>query len=216
MSLKPYYDQDGITLYLGDCRLVLPQLDVKVDLVLTDPPYGIADKWVGGFSDKHGWGNALQEQETRNGWDVAPPDKETLDMLRAISDKQIIWGGNYFLLPLSRCWLIWSKPERGFTLAEAELAWTNIDNVVRVYDGNRNDPNKQHPTQKPVGLMKWCLNQSWSKDCQTILDPFLGSGTTALAAKILGRRCIGIEIEERYLEISVKRLAQSVMKLEEV
>ena len=212
--IKPYYEQDGITIYHGDCREILPQLDVKVDLVLTDPPYGIADKWVGGFSNKHGWGKALETQEVRNGWDIAPPDKQTFDLLLSISKRQIIWGGNYFLLPLSRCWLIWSKPERNFTLAEAELAWTNADNVVRIYDGNRNDPNKEHPTQKPIGLMKWCMELSWAKDCQLILDPFLGSGTTAVAAKILGRKCIGIEIEEKYCEIAVKRLAQSVMRLE--
>jgi site-specific DNA-methyltransferase (adenine-specific) len=210
--LKPYYEQDGIVIYHGDCRQVLPQLDVKVDLVLTDPPYGIGAKWVGGLG--HGWENARAQGAKRNEWDAAAPDKAIFDWLISNSDKQIIWGGNYFDLPTSRCWLVWNKPERGFSLAEAELAWTNADNVVRVCDANRSDVGREHPTQKPIYLMKWCLELSWAKAAQTILDPFLGSGTTAVAAKILGRKCIGIEISQAYCDIAIKRLSQSVMRLE--
>ena len=208
--IKPYYDHLGITIYHGDCRDILPHLP-KVDLVLTDPPYGIQAKWVGGFSDKHGWGKALIENETRASWDTEPPPKETINLILRAASTCIIWGGNYFELPISRCWLIWNKPERGFTLAEAEMAWTDVDNVIRVCDCHRSDAERSHPTQKPLKLMQWCLQLSWSKGCQTILDPFMGSGTTLRAAKDLGRKAIGIEIEEKYCEIAAKRMAQEVL-----
>jgi DNA modification methylase len=104
---------------------------------------------------------------------------------------------------------VWNKPERGFSLAEAELAWTSRDNVVRVFDGNRSDPGREHPTQKPIKLMTWCL--SFFPDAASVLDPFMGSGTTLRAAKDLGRKAIGIEVEERYCEIAARRMRQEVL-----
>jgi len=127
------------------------------------------------------------------------------------ADKAIVWGGNYFELPPARCFLVWNKPERSFTLAEAEYAWTNIDNVARVCDYRRSDPDRTHPTQKPLGLMRWCLSQNWSKDCQSILDPFAGCGTTGLAAKLEGRRAVLIEANEGYCEAAANRLRQGVL-----
>ena len=189
-------------LILGDCRDVLPTLG-KVDAVVTDPPYGIADKWVGGKG--HGWAKAGFDGVLRNTWDGQPPDAETITALLSCSDQQIIWGGNYFALPLSRCWLIWNKPERGFTLAEAEMAWTNRDNVVRVFDGPRSESDRQHPTQKPVALMAWCVE----KTTGLVLDPFMGSGTTGVACVKLGRKFIGIEIEPKYFDIACRRIEQA-------
>jgi DNA modification methylase len=206
--MEPYYQHAGLTIYHGDCREILPHLE-PVDLVLTDPPYGIAEKWQGGWG--HGWGNARKQSSVRNQWDKEAPSKETFDLVLSKAAKSIIWGGNYFGLPPSRCWLVWNKPERGFTLAEAELAWTNADNVTRVFDCNRSDIDRKHPTQKPLKLFEWCLGFPWSKDAQTILDPFMGSGTTLRAAKDLGRKAVGIEIEEKYCEIAAKRLAQEVL-----
>jgi len=203
---KPYYQEDGVTIYHGDCLDILPELP-KVDLVLTDPPYGIADIWVGGKG--HGWGKAREEGVLRNKWDNKPPSLEELLMIISKANISIIWGGNYFNLPLSRGWLVWTKPERNFTLSEAELAWTNRDTIIKVFDGIRSDSKRQHPTQKPIQLIKWCLQLV--SDNNTVLDPFLGSGTTAVACKQLGRKCIGIEIEEKYCEIAVKRLAQKEM-----
>lgn len=192
------------TLYLGDCREILPTLG-KVDAVVTDPPYGIAQAWKGGFSAKHGWAKAAQESELRNAWDGQPPTAETMRLVLAAGDQQIIWGGNYFELPPSRCWLVWNKPERGFTLAEAELAWTNRDNVVRVFDAPRSEPDRQHPTQKPVALLTWCVQKTRG----TVLDPFMGSGTTGVACAKLGRKFIGIEIEPRYFDIACKRIEEA-------
>ena len=209
--MKPYFQDDAVQIYLGDCREILPSLP-KVDLVLTDPPYGIADVWKGGVG--HGWGKARQEQVLRNQWDSKQPSEELIAEVIDKAPLSIIWGGNYFNLPTSRCWLVYNKPERGFSLAEAELAWTNASNVIRVCDANRSDNGREHPTQKPIYLMEWCLTLSWSKDCNLILDPFMGSGTTLRAAKNLGRKAIGIEIEEKYCEIATRRMAQTVMNME--
>ena len=205
----PYYhDPDaGMTIYHGDCRDILPHLE-PVDLVLTDPPYGIASIWKGGSN--HGWGKATAEAGLRNEWDK-PLDQSFARSLCFIAPKAIIWGGNYYEFPPRRGWLVWNKPERNFTLAEAELAWTNIDGVIRVFDCPRSDIGRQHPTQKPLKLMKWCIEKV--PDAQIILDPFMGSGTTLVAAKQLGRKAVGIEIEERYCEIAVERLKQGVLAL---
>jgi len=188
------------TLYLGDCRDILPTLG-KVDAVVTDPPYGIANKWKGGSG--HGWGKAREEGELRNEWDDCTPSNEIMQAVAAAGKEVIIWGGNYFELPSSRCWLVWSKPERNFSLAEAELAWTNRDNVVRVLDYARSDPDRLHPTQKPVGVMRWSISKTKG---ETILDPFMGSGTTGVAAVQMGRKFIGIEREPKYFDIACKRI----------
>lgn len=183
--------------------------DKCIDLVLTDPPYGIAKTWVGGFSDKHGWGKAGAEASVRNEWDDKIPGIEYFNEIFRVSKNQIIWGGNYFPLPVSRGWLVWNKPERNFTLAEAELAWTSRDMVIRVLDFHRSDTGRQHPTQKPLDLMRWCLN--FFPDCKTVLDPFAGSGTTLRAAMDLQKDFIGIEISPDYCQIAENRLKQQVL-----
>ena len=211
--MKAYYSHAGITIYHGDCLEIMPEL-APIDLVLTDPPYGIGEKWVGGSGKEHWWSKSHLEKQTRNEWDAKSPPQKAFDLIMEMSTHQIIWGGNYFNLPVSRCWLVWNKPERNFTLAEAELAWTNADNVIRVCDCNRHETNREHPTQKPKKLMKWCFSLSWSRNARTILDPFMGSGTTLVVAKELGRKAIGIEIEEKYCEIAVRRLAQEILPFE--
>lgn len=190
------------TLFLGDCRDVLPTLP-KVDAVITDPPYGIADIWVGG-SERHGWKKANSEAVLRNQWDESAPDEQVLSEVIAAGKRVIIWGGNYFPLPPSRRWLVWNKPERGFSLADAELAWTNMDAVVRVFDGPRSEKGREHPTQKPVALMIWCIAQAGNPE--TILDPFMGSGTTGVACMNMGRKFIGIEREQKYFDIACRRI----------
>jgi hypothetical protein len=204
---------EGIELYLGDCREILPTLG-KVDAVVTDPPYGIANLWKGGSKKKHGWGKAMDESDARNKWDSVP-SAETISQIIACSKQQIIWGGNYFDLPASRCWLVWNKAERGFSLADAELAWTNFDSVVRVFDGPRIWSNRgedgdgaEHPTQKRIDLMRWCLEKTRG----SVLDPFMGSGTTGVAAVKLGRKFIGIEIEPKYFDIACKRITDAIAR----
>ena len=188
------------TLYLGDCRDILPTLG-KLDAVVTDPPYGIASVWKGGFG--HGWGKARAQAALRNEWDETIPGEDTMALVLAAAPEVVIWGGNYFNLPPSRCWLVWNKPERGFSLAEAELAWTNRDNVVRVCDAPRSESDREHPTQKPVKVMRFSIDKVKG---QTILDPFMGSGTTGVAAVQMGRDFIGIEREPKYFDIACKRI----------
>lgn len=205
--MTPYYQDESVTIYHGDCREVL--LAVSADLLVTDPPYGIASAWKGGFSRKHGWAKAYGESIIRNQWDSDPPSVETISLMLSRTNHAVIWGGNYFQLPTSRGWLVWNKPERGFSLSEAELAWTSRDSVIRVLDWRRSDSGREHPTEKPERVMSWSMEQF--DKCKSVLDPFMGSGTTLVAAKRLGRKAIGIELEERYCEIAANRCRQGAL-----
>jgi len=214
-AMKPYYTEPGIEIRLGDCRSILPGLG-KVDLVCTDPPYGI------GMAARGRIGTSKCAQVTdygKSNWDDFPPSPETISQIISAGEHSIVWGGNFFGLPASSCWLVWDKDNTG-DFADCELAWTNLDMAVRMFKWRWNGmlqenmgakEKREHPTQKPLALMRWCLG--WVPDAQTILDPFMGSGTTLVAAKLLGRRAIGIELEERYCEIAVRRLAQGVLPL---
>lgn len=216
--IEPYYDLDGITIYNADCREVLPQL-APVDLVLTDPPYGIGEARG---KNKSRSKMAVSRDYGVAAWDDAPPDDEVFALIQGMSRHQIIFGGNFFPLPPSSCWLVWDKDNGASDFADCELAWTNLPIAVRRirwrWAGMLQEvmgPAKEeryHPTQKPLAVMRWALSIA-PDDCATVLDPFMGSGTTLRAAKDLGRRAIGIELEERYCEIAVKRLAQGVLPL---
>ena len=192
------------TLYLADCMDVLPTLD-KVDAVITDPPYGIADNYLKP-SNKNEWSNLYSSKIT---WDSFAP-QEVIDIVLTISKESIIWGGNYFLLKPQRGWLIWDKMQ-SHTSGHAEIAWTNINIPIRNFSYSRaqlSTENKRHPTQKPLALMKWCIDQC-TNNPQTILDPFMGSGTTGVAAIQMGRKFIGIEREESYFNIACERIEQA-------
>lgn len=145
-------------------------------------------------------------------WDSAPAPIEELNAALALCDKAIIWGGNYFPLPPSMGWMVWNKMQREFSLADGELAWTNQTKALRIFDYPRALAlldGKQHPTQKPLALMKWCISKM-GVVCN-VLDPYMGSGTTLLAAKELGLVAVGIDREEKYCEIAAKRLSQEVL-----
>lgn len=199
--MKPYYEESGITIYHGDCRWILPQLP-KVDLVLTDPPYGI------GFAAQ-----PMKYQRLR-GMKPEKWDNHRIKIPKFDAKVIIIWGGNYFQLPISRGWLSWYKPDAPPSMGNVEFAWTNQDMNSRQICHSISATNAErvgHPTQKPLAVMLWCL--TFAPDAQTILDPFMGSGTTLRAAKDLGRNAIGIEIEEKYCEIAANRLRQEVFAL---
>lgn len=191
------------TLYLGDCLEVLPALP-HFGALVTDPPYGIASIWSKG-SEKHGWRKANSEAAIRNKWDDEPLGKSEVETILSAANTAIIWGGNYFPLPPSRCWLVWNKPERNFSLAEAELAWTNIDSVVRVIDWSRSDQGRVHPTQKPIEVIRWCVDKTKG----SVVDPFMGSGTTGVACAMAGRSFVGIELEESYFNIACERIRKA-------
>jgi DNA modification methylase len=192
------------TLYLGDCEAILPTLG-RFDACVTDPPYGIgADKAASKNEGKWGWVNYGETD-----WDAQRPSQAVFDAILASSRDQIIWGGNYFtdLLPPTMQWLVWDKGQRDFSLADCEFAWSSQQKAARIFDYARARAlldGKEHPTQKPVQLMKWCLG--FVPKAQTIVDPFLGSGTTGVAAVQKGLTFVGIERHEPYFDIACKRI----------
>lgn len=206
--MKPYYEQSGVTIYHGDCRDVFEEWEglrtQPFDLLLTDPPYGIYE--LGGK-----WGHKADLA-----WDRAPIAADLLTIARSFARFQIIWGGNYYPLPPSRGWLVWYKRDSVPSAADVELAWTSFDMNAQLIDHTIAATNSErvgHPTQKPEAVMRWSLQQAPS-DVKTVLDPFMGSGTTLVAAKRLGRKAAGIEIEEKYCEIAARRLQQDALPLE--
>lgn len=216
--MTPYYEDSAVTIYHGDCREILPTLP-KVDLVLTDPPYGIGyDATQNQNADSGRMSNGGRwKRYNHTGWDSKCPNSDVFSEVLGAGNTVILWGGNYFLLPSRGKWLIWNKIQRG-VMTDGEMAWTNMDGQVCIFDMARTDvyinnrDAKVHPTQKPTALMTWCVSLV-KPEPQTILDPFMGSGTTLRAAKDLGRKAIGIELEEEYAEIAANRMAQEVLPL---
>ena len=201
--MKPYYQDNFVTVYHGDMREVLPTLG-RFDLLLTDPPYGIGNRMQGGT-----WGAKAKYADFR-AWDVAP-EAELLTAIVALAEKAVVWGGNYFTLPPSRCWLVWDKQNAVPTMADCEFAWSNFDRPAKRMSLPVGVHTFGHPTEKPLSLFSWCIGLAG--DVQTIFDPFAGSGTTGVAAKALGRKCVLIEREEKYCEIAAKRLRQEYLAL---
>lgn len=190
------------TLLLGDAIEILPTLG-KVDAVVTDPPYGIG-------ADKKNAHSSIRDNDTwaDGGWDEKRPAAALIQSLKWYREVAI-WGGNYFadLLPASSGWLVWRKPEAetGFSLADAELCWTNKPMSARMRTLPRRDGN-EHPTQKPVSVMAWTLEYITGA---VVVDPFMGSGTTGVACAKLGRNFTGIEIEPRYFDIACRRIEEA-------
>jgi len=214
--MKPYYQDDSVTLYHGDCLEVMPELG-RFDLLLTDPPYGInQDRGVG----SGGFSKITKQKRLANkyegSWDKSICAKEVL-AATTLAERSIVWGGNYYsgVLPQMPKWLVWNKCQTMPSFSDAELAWTSLSGVaVKMFTFNGNgfmakEMNRQHPTQKPLALMSWCIGLA--PDAKTILDPFAGSGTTGRAAKDLGRKCVMIEKDERYCEIAANRMKQEVL-----
>lgn len=204
------------TLYLGDCRDILPTLP-KVDAVVTDPPYGIGE--AGGNAAKRqrkagGNSKSLADQREYDAlnWDDEPITAELIADVRSAGQWNIIFGGNYYDCPPTSCWLVWDKINGENDFADCELAWTNLPKAVRricfLWNGMLRANGEQrgdHPTQKPIGVMKWCIGHL-PDPANTILDPFMGSGTTGVAAVQMGRSFIGIEREPKYFDIACKRI----------
>jgi len=225
--MKPYYERGGIAIYHGDCREILPDLQ-PIGAVVTDPPYGIgaARKNFGGKGvRKHRSGicagKPISPRWTDYGdscWDDEPCPPELIRVLIGLAPKVILWGGNYFQVPPAKGWLVWDKLRGDTDFADCELAWTNLNFSVRRlrhrWNGFLQEPGKYekryHPTQKPLQVMRWCIGLL-GDGIQSIFDPFMGSGTTLVAAKERGIRAIGVELDERYCEIAAARLAQEVL-----
>lgn len=201
------------TLYLGDCREILPTLG-QVDACVTDPPYGIgaANGQRGGGTDASGR-YKRRPKAYAGSWDKERPDPAVFATLLEHSGQQIIWGGNYFadVLPQSGRWLFWDKLNSMPSYSDGEMAWTSLSGsavkkFTRCVNGlaSLQDGERVHPTQKPVALMEWCLG--FLPSAKTILDPFMGSGSTGVACANLGRRFIGIERDASYFDIACRRI----------
>ena len=205
-----YYHEDNpsLDIYCGDCLEILPLLP-KVDLVVTDPPYGIGEH--GGACRTRGRPGYSKHENL--GWDKKTPPKEVFDLILASSLNQIIWGGNYFSdkLPPKMGWLYWRKLMGG-DFSDGELAWTSRDGALKEFTKCPKGMDKKHPCEKPVQLFSWCFN-FFPEFSVSILDPFLGSGTTLVACKELNRNGIGIEISEKYCQIAKQRLKATTKSL---
>lgn len=197
------------TLYLADCTHVLPTLS-HVPALVTDPPYGRrrTSGGVGKFGSMK-WGGSRDLR-----WDDEPPHPHLLQAAIAKADHHIIWGANFFNLGIAQCFLVWDKGAcfRNRKFSEAEIAWTSLDLNVKVltYDplARRAYKGKVHPTQKPIAVMLWCLSLL-PRGCHTVLDPFMGSGTTGIACIETGRRFVGIEREEPFFDDACERIARA-------
>lgn len=232
--IQPYYDQDGITIYNADCRDVLPQLAPEsVDLLLMDPPYGVdylsnrrvsntevaqvihADDSLDAMRDALVLASPLLRDD-RHVYYFASADETVGDACRALPSsltfhRLLCWDkGNHGMGDLERdyghAWeaIVYATKGRG-----RALNGPRPSSLLRAQRGGAGST-WVHPTQKPTSLMRFLIERS-SQTGEVVLDPFMGSGTTLRAAKDLGRRAIGIELEERYCEIAVKRLAQAVL-----
>ena len=188
----------GQRLILGDSRLIAAGLP-KPDAIVTDPPYGIGITKSNRLAVSRGMGGKA--------WDDTPAD---MGPLLSIGCKMIVWGGNYFDLPPCRGPLVWDKNNAGRDFADFEMAWTNIDMVARriILRPMNMDGGKLHPTQKPIRVMEWCIG--FLTGAHTILDPFMGSGTTLVACQKLGRAGTGIEIDPDYFEIACRRVDEAL------
>ena len=188
------------TLYLGDCRDVIPTLP-GIDAVVTDPPYGIGQHG-GAFRGRKGGGHRVLAKKA---WDHSTPCKDTFALMLAAAPAHIIWGGNYFTdkLPVSRGWLYWDK-KMGGDFSDGELAYTSLDMALRSFSFCNKLHGKEHPTQKPDALLRWCLG--FLPNAHTILDPYMGSGTTGVACAQTGRAFMGIEIDPDYFDLACRRI----------
>lgn len=189
------------------------------DLLVTDPPYGIgADKKMKKQSGtQYGRSLAVKRDYGDTDWDSSVVELGVILGYIDMAKYAVVFGGNYYHLPPSACWLVWDKVNGENNFADCELAWTNYPGAVRIYrhmwNGmlRKDGEDRQHPTQKPLHLMRWAIGKS--PKSELVIDPFMGSGTTLRAAKDLGRKAIGIELNERYCEIAARRMCQEVLAL---
>jgi len=198
---------EGINLIHGDSLQALKgYADNHFKIAIVDPPYGIGDKFKGGKTGKMNFNEVVEKD-----WDKVPPMEYWEELMR-VSENQIVWGGNYFPLPPSRCFIVWDKQiSEDFSLAMAELAWTSFDKLAKIYKLPTPKNGKIHPTQKPIKLYKWLLH-NYTNEGDLILDTHLGSGSIAIACHYMKRNLIGYEIDKEYYDAACKRFKEQTMQ----
>ena len=210
-------------LFLGDCLDALPSLKTEVAAIVADPPYGIGLHGISStYTSRYLYGGGTAED--RPDAYLVHGDDQPFDPVPCLGfPKVILWGGIHFAqrLPESRCWLVWDKRE-GTTSdnqADCEIAWTNLPGPARLHsqlwrgivrrgEENVSKQARCHPTQKPIELMSWCIRLCKLEPGAVVLDPYMGSGTTGIAAIRGGYRFIGIEIDPRHFETACERIEQ--------
>lgn len=208
-------DDGAVKLYCGDCSELIPELKDSVEATIVDPPYGLGNVLHRpGATTGNSWRSQFGSGSPE--WDKTKPT-EIIESMATWDKPSCIWGGNNFRLPPNRGWFVWDKktPDN-FSSGNAELAWTNIDRPTRCFrmaqcEAHDEMRPKQHPTQKPLSLMAWCIRMMRLGNGAVVFDPFMGSGTTGVACVKMGRKFIGIEIEPKYFEIAKQRI-QAVIR----
>ena len=199
-----------INLYNQDCLEAMKKMDDNsYELAIVDPPYGIGKKTTEGGNGKKG--NSLARFPNHD-WDNQIPSMEYFDELFRVSKNQIVFGGNYFPLSKYRCFIVWDKMTYIPTMSQVELAYTSFDSPARYIKINSNQVNRFHPTQKPIQLYAWILN-NYAKQGDKILDTHLGSGSIAIACHNLGFDLDGYELDTDYYEAATKRLKEHQRQL---
>ena len=212
---------EGVELWLGDMADILPSL-IKggiFDACVTDPPYGIGEAAGRAKTRTSGLNEKVRHQYRRDygddAWDDQPISDDQIAMVMASAKWKIIFGGKYYALPPTSCWLVWDKLNGDTDFADCELAWTNLPKAVRriqfLWNGcfrRERDVVREHPTQKPIGVMMWCL-EHLPKAAMTVLDPFMGSGTTGVASVRLGKRFVGIEQSQKFFDVACRRIGEA-------
>ena len=211
----PYFQTDDVTLYCGDCLEILPTLG-KVDAVVTDPPYGVSERCQRRSNGRSNACDSIDFEQVLN--DDRPFDPSHL----VAFERVCLWGANYYAdkLPFVSKWLVWDKREGGNSddNADCELAWTNATGPARLLHhrwrgmikASERDQKRVHPTQKPIALMEWCIEQVKVPDGGVVLDPYMGAGATGVACVKTGRKFIGIELDPAYCEIAKQRIEKAL------
>ena len=205
--MKPTDILGNIKLYNADCMEVMKTFkDKQFDLAIVDPPYGIGADGTQGFATKKTKGFTFDKKEyTKKNWDSEIPADEYFFELQRVSKNQIIWGGNYFNLPPTRCVIVWDKCQPWENFSQIELAWTSFDSPARIYKYDNRTSGKIHPCQKPVALYTWLLN-NYAKKGDKILDTHVGSASSLIACHRLGFEYIGFELDTDYYNQALERL----------
>ena len=211
--MSPYYQDQYVTIFHGDNRELIEDLG-PFDLLLTDPPYGINEA---AGKNKSRTNLAIARDYGNLKWDSEPVEEWMWVEVLESCGRHIVWGGNYYSFDPSPCWLVWDKENGGNDFADCELAWTSLKGAVRLkrhqWKGmlRKGKEYREHPTQKPLELMSWCLELA--SPVESVFDPWMGSGTTLRAAKDRQICAVGIEREEQYCEIAARRMEQEVLPL---
>lgn len=193
-----------------DCMQGMSEFpDKYFDLAIVDPPYGI------NINNNIGRRKGDKQSEYPKAyWDNEIPTDEYFKELFRVSKKQVIWGGNYFSLPPTKCFLIWRKPQisEDVSFSMCEYAWTNLDGTSKEWIGMSNEKDRIHATQKPVALYEWILNR-YAKDGDIILDTHVGSASSLIACHNTNHKYVGFELDKHYYELSKKRLEQETAQM---